>query len=322
MEEKFKERINYNRDIKDISMQICKDYNLGEFKSNELILIGYEDFNFILETSNGKFMVKVFAKLRNLEDCERYIEIMEKAIEKGIATPKLLKSTQGHLYVSEIDNTKLRLCVSEFIDGKTLFELKTKLNNEEITFIANQAAMINSIDLKPKTLYDEWAITNFLKEFEKKKVALSKEDLEIIEPLVNKFKELKIDNLPHSFVHGDIITTNVMKDSDNKLWIVDFSVSNYYPRIQELAVIACNLLFDENSKENSERNFKTALNEYIKITPLTKSELNALPTYIELAHAMHLLSANYEKVEKNNLSEENEYWLNQGKKGLKQNIIY
>ncbi len=317
MEGKFKERINYNGDIKDISTQICKDYNLGEFKSNKLILMGYEDFNFILETSNRKFMVKIFAKFRNLEDCKRYLEIMEKAIEKGIATPKLLKSNQGHLYVSEINNIKLRLCVSEFIDGKTLFELKTKLNNEEIIFIANQISMINSINLKPNVVYDEWAIINFLKEFKKKKIALSKEDLEIIKPLVNKFKELGIDNLPYCFVHGDIITTNVMKDSDSKLWIIDFSVSNYYPRIQELAVIACNLLFDENSKENSEKNFKIALNEYLKTTPLTKSELDALPTYIELAHAMHLLSANYEKVNKNNSSEENEYWLNQGRMGLR-----
>jgi len=62
MEDKFKARINYSGDIKDISLQICRDYNLGEFKSNKLILMGYEDFNFILETTKGKYFVKVFAK--------------------------------------------------------------------------------------------------------------------------------------------------------------------------------------------------------------------------------------------------------------------
>ena len=55
MENKFKARINYSGDIKDISVQICKDYDLGEFKSNKLILMGYEDFNFILETIKGKY---------------------------------------------------------------------------------------------------------------------------------------------------------------------------------------------------------------------------------------------------------------------------
>lgn len=317
MEEKFKERINYKGDLKDISLEICKDYNLGEFKSNKLVLMGYEDFNFILETSNGKYMVKIFAKFRDLEDCKRYIKVMEKAIEKGISIPKLLKSNKNHLYTLEVNNTKLRLCVLEFIDGKTLFELKERLSSDEIKFLAYQASLINTINLKPRVVYDEWAITNFNKEFKKKKTALSKEDLEIIEPLIDKFNKLQIEKLPHCLVHGDIIVTNIMKDINDKLWIIDFAVSNYYPRIQELAIMACNLLFDENNKANNEKNLEMALKEYQKIIPLTKSELEILPIYIKFAHAMHLLSANYEKVHENNSSEENEYWLNQGKAGLK-----
>ncbi len=316
MEEKFKERINYNGDIKDISTQICKDYDLGEFKLNKIILMGYEDFNFVMETSKGKYFVKIFAKFRDIEDCKRYIEVIEKAIESKIATPLLLKSKQGYLYATKINNTKLRLCVSEFIEGKTLFELKEKLNHEEISFIANQASIINSLNLKPKVVYDEWAITNFLKEFKKKSESLSPDDLKIVEPLVKKYKELEIDKLPHCFVHGDIIVTNVMKDDVGNLWIIDFAVSNYYPRIQELAVLACNLFFNEDDKNKSEENLEIALKEYQNIIPLTKAELEALPVYIKLAHAMHLLSANFEKVSKNNNTKENEYWLNQGRIGL------
>jgi Ser/Thr protein kinase RdoA (MazF antagonist) len=165
-------------------------------------------------------------------------------------------------------------------------------------------------------IYDAWAITNFLKEFKKKGKSLSKDDLKLVEPLVKKYKELKIEELPHCFVHGDIIATNLMKDNKGNLWIIDFSVSNYYPRIQELAVLACNLFFEENNKDKSKENLEIALKEYQKVIALTKEELNVLPIYIELAHAMHLLSANFEKVKKNNQTDENEYWLNQGRIGL------
>jgi len=320
MEDKFKARINYSGDIKNISVQICKDYDLGEFKSNKLILMGYEDFNFILETTKGKYFVKVFAKFRDLKDCKRYIEIMEYAIDAKVSVPKLLKSNQGFLYIKDINKTNMRLCVAEFIDGKTLFELKEKLNKDEIKFIVKQASLINSIDLKPKFMDDEWAITNFLKEFEKKKDALSKEDLELIEPLVKELKKIEIKKLPHCFVHGDIIATNVMKDSKNKLWIIDFSVSNYYPRIQELAVLACNLFFNEDNKKESNKNMEIVLEEYQKEIKLTEKELDSLEIYIKLAHAMHLLSGNFEKVKKNNNSYENEYWINQGRKGLMQTL--
>lgn len=270
MEESFRKRIGYSGEIKDISVQICKDYNIGDFKSNHLILVGYEDFNFILETSRRKYFVKVFAKFRNMDGCKRYIEIMEKVMDAKISAPKLLKSKQGLLYVTEINKVQLRLCVAEYIDGKTLFELDGKLNNEEIVFLAHQISLINKLEIKPKPIYDEWAITNFLKEFKKKSKSLSVEDRKLVEPLVKKYKELKIEELPHCFVHGDIISTNVIKNNYGKLWIIDFSVSNYYPRIQELAVLACNLFFEENNKEKSKENLEIALKEYQKVITLTK----------------------------------------------------
>lgn len=322
MEEKFKKRINYNGDLKDISLQICKDYNFGDFISNNLILMGYEDFNFVLETNEGKHFVKIFANFRTLEDCKRYIEVISKAVEAKVSTPKLYKSKQGYLHLVEINKTKLRLCIMEFIDGKTLFELNEKLSNEEIKFLVHQATLINSLNLKPKFVDDEWAITNFLKAFNKKSKSLSNENLRYIKPLVDKFKHLKIEKLPPCFVHGDIISTNVMKDKKGKLWIIDFAVSNYYPRIQELAVLACNILFDECTEEKSKENLDVALKEYKKRIQLTKGELGALPTYIKLAHGMHLLCANFEKVSKSNNSYENEYWFNQGIRGLKQSLSH
>lgn len=318
MKESFKKRINYGGKIEDISLQICKDYKLGKFKSNELILTGYEDFNFILETTENKYLVKIFSNFRNLEECKRCIGVLEKVTEANVAAPKLYKSEQGYLHITSVNKTKLRLCVMEFIDGKSIYDLKQSLNSNEIKFLAHQAALINSINIRPKHLYDSWAITNFLSEFKKKSKYLSSDDLEMLKPLKRKFKEIKIENLPRCFVHGDIVATNVMRDKKDKLWIIDFSVSNYYPRIQELAVLACNLLFEENDKSITENNLNIALEEYQKTIKLTKEELNALPAYIELAHAMHILIASYTKKSQKIIPEENEYWLNQGRAGLKQ----
>lgn len=318
MEELFKKRINYEGNIKDISLQICKDLNLGSFKSNKIILVGYEDFNYILTTHKGKYFVKIFASSRTNNDCLRYLEIMEKSIAAKVATPKLIKSKSGYLDVCKVNNVKLRLVVFDYIDGDNFYKLNRKLNKAEIKFVAKQIATINSIKLKPKLIYDNWAVANFLKQYKKYSKYLSKEDLVLVKPLVSKFNELNVDKLPKAFVHGDIIATNLMKDKKGKLWIIDFSVSNYYPRIQELAVLACNLFFEAKSKTKSENNLKLALKEYNKILPLTKAELKALPDYIELAHGMHVLCANYEKVKNNNNSKENEYWINEGLSGLKQ----
>ena len=142
----------------------------------------------------------------------------------------------------------------------------------------------------------------------------------MIKPLTKEFEKINIQTLPHCFVHGDIIATNTMKDKNNKIWIIDFAVSNYYPRIQELAVFACNLLFDEEHRSKTENNLKIALGEYQKVIKLTPRELEILPTYIKLAYAMHVLSATYESVAEKNNSEENKYWLSQGRMGLCQTL--
>ncbi len=246
------------------------------------------------------------------------MDVYIEAIRQGVNHPKLLKSNQGFLYMNNIGGTKLRLCVMDFIEGKDFFNLNEKPTIDELKTLAKQAALINMMNIKPKHIYDSWAIVNFIQEFERKRKYISKDDLKYLEPLLKDFKEMNIEGLPHCFVHGDIISTNVIRDKDGNLWIIDFSVGNYYPRIQELAVLACDLCFDLKDKEKGESNFKTVLSEYQKVIKLTKEELRVLPTYIKLAHAMHVICASYEKFAKGNTTRENEYFLSHGRAGLRQ----
>ncbi|MFA5871567.1 MAG: phosphotransferase [Parcubacteria group bacterium] len=316
--EKFFQRIGYKGKLEDVSFDICQNFKLGDFVSNKLVTVGYEDFNYVLKTTRSSYFVKIFANFRTEKDCSGIIDIMSKVIDQGVAVPKLLKSKQGYLYEVKINNTKLRLCVMEYVDGEDFLRSKQKVNPNEIKFITRQAALINSLKIKPKSIYDSWAIINFAKEFRKKGKYLKPGDLKIVAPLMKEFKKLQIEKLPHCFIHGDIIKPNVMKDKHGKIWIIDFSVSGYYPRVQELAVLTCNLFFDEDSKSKSEENLKLALKEYQKKIKLTARELEALPVYIKLAHAMHILLANYQKIVEKNNSKENEYFFRQGKLGLKQ----
>ena len=245
---------------------------------------------------------------------------MLNSLNAGVSTPRFLKSNKDYLTKLKINNSNLRLCVMDYIEGKTIYENNEKLSNDEIKFIAKQAALINSIDFKPLFTYDSWAISNFLKEFKEKNKYLDKNDFETLKPLVNDFKQLKIEELPHCFVHGDIISTNVIKDKKGKLWVIDFSVSNYYPRIQELAVLACDLLFNPKDQNESDSNLNIALKEYQKMIKLTRRELQALPVYVKLAHAMHVLCASHAKKALSNTSEENECYLEKGRSGLEQMV--
>lgn len=314
-QERFLKRIELEGDFTKLVSQVCEDYTIGEYRSHQIIPFGYEDFNVVIETENGKFFAKFFASSRPLQDCERYIEVVENVLDAGVSHPALHKSSQGHLHTITSGVSDIRLCLMEYINGKTFFELGVKPTQQEGEFLIEQAARVNGVSHKPDFFYDSWAVSNFVNEFEKKKNILAPEDREVIDPLVAEFKGLSVDNLPHALVHGDVISTNVIKDASGKLYIIDFSVSNWYPRIQELAVLLCDLFFDSSSPDLFKERYSCAVAEYQKHIILTKEEIEALPLFARAAHAMHVIGARHERAQ-GNTEEENSKWLELGRKGL------
>lgn len=284
---------------------------MGKYKTHKIVPVGYEDFNLILTTDKDRFFVKIFAKFRKLKDCQRYIDVVQRVLNAGVQHPQLYESSQGALYKTD----GLRLCVAEYVDGKSFYALRAKPTLKEAQVLIQQAARINSLKIKPSKIYDCWAISNFLQEYRTKKKYLSKSDAELVEPLVRPFAALDVQSLPRCLVHGDIISTNVMKDKQGKLYIIDFSVAHYYPRIQELAVLLCDLLFDTKSSTKSRELYDFALAEYQKYIPLNPKERSALPLYVRVGHAMHILGASTAIAKSGNFPE-NQYWLSLGRAGL------
>lgn len=313
---RFQQRINYPGDLQPFLVKVCEDFSIGEYNSHEIIPIGYEDFNLQLATKEGRYFVKVFAFTKDKVECKRYVDVIKKALESGVSHPKLFGSNQGLLYETVNGSLTDRLCLMEYIDGNIFYEQQTPPTDEEKRIIIKETALINQMGLHPPFVYDHWAVTNLQREFRQKGKFLTGKDKKLIEPLVESFASLEIEKLPHCFVHGDITKTNTMRSKNGKIYIFDFAVANYYPRIQELASILCDLFFDPKHLEVFPKTYDLAVGEYQKYIRLTPVEITTLPAYVKLAHVMHILLANYHKVVNGNSSSENDYYLELGRAGL------
>lgn len=307
----FNKRIELNTDLKNISEQICNYYDLGEFISNELITIGYEDYNYYLTTSKGNYCVKIFSKIRTPEDIKNYLDRIRAVANSEISSPKPLV-VDGDISLSlYYENNHYDICVFEYVSGKNYFQIGENPSAEVIRELARQTALINNLDIKPEFIYDTWAIVNFEKEYLQKREYLSDKYKEEFDQLLIELKNVDFDKLPKGFVHGDIISTNVMLDDNLKVWILDFAVSNYLPRIIDLAVTSCNMCLDEKSKDKTYENIALLLSEYNKYNKLTEYELEVFGTFYKLANAMHILQPTY-IIKTDGDSDENQYWLNEG----------
>ena len=319
MDKRYLGRIpNINNFEEKVCREICESYGFGDFESYSVIETGYEDFNFVLTTNSGKYFVKVFSKTRKPEDCKRITDLLAFLMIKRVHHPKIYKDMSGdYLHKINIGIENLFLVVMDFIDGKNFFELNAAPNKKEIVQLANDMAQINSIKLKGELshIYDSWAILNFGLEYEKKKKYLKNNEIKIFEPLINEFNSTDFEKLPKSLVHGDLLKTNVLKDKLGKIWIVDFSVANLYPRILEIAIAATHLLFD-SSKEKTAENLKTLLEEYGKHIKLTHEEKEVLPKFMQFSYAIEYLNTIIEERVKRNKSNENCSLHEEAKTGL------
>lgn len=315
MYQEFYDRINLNTNLENISKEICKKYNLDDYISDELILVGYEDFNYILNTTKGKYCVKIFNKERTNKDVNNYIDRIELASTLNINTPKVYRVKNNCLQIIDINNNQYRLCVFEYVNGKSFYDLNEIPTEKEIKEIIKQMVYIHNSKLDSEYIYDKWTITNFIEEYKDKKNYLDKKYIDIFNKLTNRLEKVDFNKLVYSFVHGDIISSNVMKDKNNKLWIIDFAVSNYLPRIVDLAVTSCNLCLNPNSKVKTIESTKMILEEYQKYIKLNEYELETFPLFYDLANAMGILQISYLN-SIGEASDEDKFWLEESEKGL------
>ncbi|MDO8529039.1 MAG: phosphotransferase [bacterium] len=311
------DRLNYSGELGLVIDRLCSVYGVGKPDNFSVIGIGYEDCNVVIQTPDSKYVAKNFSKDRNQEAITRYSAIMEKTVEAGVNHPPLIKTSDGEVIHSDNQANGISMVLMKFIDGQTFLELDRAPDAEEQQSVIEQAAKVNGIDYHPPYLFDSWAIPNIQVMFEKVKKFIQSDDLKLVEQAMAQYAEIPVENLPHCFVHGDFTKANVMKGNDGKIYILDFSVSNWYPRIQELAVIAANLLHEENDSLSLRDKVKLVLDEYDKLNPLTAEEKQHLYAYALAGVAMEFMGAHQEKFIKGNDTEETEYWLNLGRNGLK-----
>ena len=257
------------------------------------------------------------SNLRSDEDCQNLADRGSVPRIYGFFCPNIYQVNGKNLYICTINNIKFRLLVMEYINGKDFFTLNELPTLDDLKKIAEETAKLNQIDFRPPFIYDRWAIINFEKEYKNNIKYIKGEYKELIDSVYDEFKTIDLSKLKYGYVHGDLIETNVMRDENKKLWFIDFSVANYFPRIIDLAVTICDLCLDLDNIQNTIIRTKTYLNSYESLYPLSDYERQCLKIILKCHQAITILETTREKIEENNCSDENQRFLEKGKKGLK-----
>lgn len=178
-----------------------------------------------------------------------------------------------------------------------------------------QAALFHSLAADVDFVFDPWAVPNIFTLSETVRPLIEPELMALIDLAAAGMRGVEPRRLPHVLIHGDLTKGNVLITTAGTVTVLDFAVANRYPRIQELAVMAANLMHGDHRPLRERARLLAAM--YGEHDQLNRQEQDALVRYTHAAVAMEFLGAARERYVKGNTSEETTRLLELGEAGLR-----
>ena len=257
--------------------QISNEYNLGKVQSLKPIAGGWVNYNYLLKTNKGKFVVRILgAKIK--KDTKNRLSTEFKVLSHlhkkkfPYAIPYPLKNKKGNYLMN---NGKTLLWVYPYIEGSPIKDY----DNATIKNIAKALARYHNATRNLKITNNRKV--DSLKEISKKYQQMKKEkaknpasklmleNIDFFEESLNKLEKINF-NTKQVPIHYDFHKGNLLFNKKQVVGILDFERLLYAPRILDIAhLIKCT--YKKNKKYFIKRvNF--IVKEYEKVNPLTKRE--------------------------------------------------
>lgn len=329
----FAKRLNLNQlEMLELIDKVVKAYDLGELLAADGIEVGYEDVNIILQTTSGKYLLKILIdfilkKPRSTAASQRYVETMESFRADGIPLPRLYpvadavsdKDSQVDTYLlkQQVPHNvePVWMLVMEFFEGTDF--IKQPPTIEDIKVVAKYLAKINNSKLQRQPVYDPWQPHYLDRSFQESLALLTGPTKELVEELLEKFNKIDQKLLTKSVIHADFMRNNLLKNTKGKYCLLDFGVVNAGPRLSDLAVFLAGFCMNPgDSLAKNRLAYEAGLAAYDQDINLSDFEKKHLGTMVRAAYACFYLPGLHEKMIENNQTKENDYWIKIGEAGL------
>ncbi len=201
-------------------------FNLGSVKEFHLLKGGSTNFNFLLITEKGKYVLTIcedgtFEQVRHLMALLQHLEA------HNFHTSKVLKSNSGE-FLLETSNKPVYL--KSYIEGL----VPRKLSLTSLEYLGRMIAKLHKIqvfDSIPDAF--PYGLTYFTE------VTTSSSSHPYVDWLKQKSQFLEEhlpNNLPRGLVHGDIFSDNLVEGTHGQIIIIDFETVSHSPFIFDIGM--------------------------------------------------------------------------------------
>ncbi len=186
----------------------------------------------------GDHVVKVFAPpesgFGSAEFFDAELEAMNRALQASINAPRVVAT--GCVQ----DKYVFKYMIMDYIQGQEAGDLVVGFNYErKLTFVSELKDILKKINTIPSS-FDEAACERFIKNRALSNKNWKRANPELYLQVSDRVKNLKLTD--YAYVHGDITGENVIIDSNDDIFVIDFADSIIAPKEYEYSPIIFELL--------------------------------------------------------------------------------
>lgn len=263
------------RIIKKEVIKIAREFNLGKVKNFELIKGGLVNYNYILKTDKGKYIIRIIGdkSINKMKHLKLQFHVVHFLKENNF--PYLLPYPIKTNDSKEIINIRgKKIWIYEMIKGSNYDRPNISQMKQMAKVLATYHKYMKKFKGKGKRDNAKKRILEGFKKMENIKIKDEADMLAL--KYRDYFKEIfnKVKNIDFSinqlFIHGDFDSTNVLFSKGKLSAVIDFDELSYSPRIFDVAVSLRDSCYARGKLDM--KKIKIFLDEYAKVIKLTKKE--------------------------------------------------
>lgn len=267
-------------------VELVSRYGIGTVRSCKGIAEGVENSNFLLETTEGRFILTLYEKRVQKDDLPFFVDLLDHLAQRGSPVPAMLRDQNG-VAVQEISNRSA--CLIQFLPG-------ISLTHPSVEQCEAAAAALGALHL---ALQDYSAVRdNDMGQHHWREQADAIGDLDNILPGLADIVAKELDyldahwptDLPRHVIHADLFPDNVLMLGDAVSGLIDFYFAATDFRAFDLAITHAAWCFSSDGADFHADEAKALMRGYASRISLTDAEIEALPLLARGAALRFLLS--------------------------------
>lgn len=239
----------------------CRFFGLGEILKVDPAG-GYANSNYTVDTSKGKFFLKVSLE-HTASEIEKEITYLERVASNSLPVPVYIPGA-GRKSVFECGD--FTVTAVNHVTGECL----DQLNRTQLEKVAQAAAILHKIDCEGLPSRKTWWSEGQLEQSLRKTQPHFEAEHDRLAMRVESLTEFLDTDLPKSIVHGDLSRYNLMFSGDELVALLDWEEVNVSSSILDLAYMAVSHCFPDG--RFSDPTFRALIHAYDGTRRLEPSE--------------------------------------------------